>query len=338
MKLSIIIGIFFLLLGGVYSAINWSYMVMGKTTNLNETVQNGGAPEQGEYVTLNVRFVLGNYAETKHKRYFITTGTDQHYAIILDDGSIMSVKVKKQADIDALEAMVNPTWDYINQETDNVPSQILTLTGRISSMDSQIKGFYEQALSGAGINNTVVDTIHQVTLDATETRFSQFLLLLGIIAIAAVCFICALASRSQVKKLDQLQDIARQNAADPTLNPFLSGGAAPQNPFAGNAAPNTEGSAPGAAQQPYDPFTPGAAAANPYTANPYTASPTTGTEDVLSQYTPAERQDVPNLTETGIDFPGATTDSTASDFSTPDSATPSISDSFPETSIDDYNQ
>ena len=350
MKICIITGIFFLVIAGIYAGINWKYMVMGNTTNLNEAVYNGGAPEEGEYVTLNVRFVLGNYAETKHKRYFITTGTDQHYAIILDDGSIMSVKVKKQADIDALEDMVDPTWKYINQETKEPPVSILTLTGRISTMDSQIKGFYEQALTGAGINSTVVEKIHQLTLDATETRFSQFLLLLGILAIAIVCFIGAIASRRQMKKLGQLQDIARQNAADPSLNPFLAGNASSQNPFAGDSAQQNpyaaDVTAQNTPQQPYAPFAPGAAA------DASTAAPGTGTEDVLSRYTPAERQDVSNLTETGINFPGAASDSAAPDytstnFTTPDSATSdyttpdysasSVSDSYPETSIDDYN-
>ncbi len=325
MKLSIIIGIFFLVLGGIYSAINWNYMIMGKTTNLNEVLENHGEPEKGEYVTLNVRYVLGNYAETKHKRYFITTGTDQHYAIILDDGSIMSVKVKKQDDIDALEAMVNPTWDYINQETQVPPTQTLTLTGHISTMESQINGFYEQALSGAGITDSVVNKIHHLTLDATETRFSQFLLLIGIIAIAAVCFLVAFASRNQMKKLEQLQDIARQNAADPTLNPFLSGGTAQQDPFAGDAAQQSPFTGDVAQQSPdatgmtaagTAPFIPDAAATNPYM-----TSPSTGTEaanSAESDYT--------------------TMDSTAQNFTTPDSANPSISDSFPETSIDDYNR
>ena len=135
----------------------------------------------------------------------------------------------------------------------------------------------------------------------------------------------------------------QQNPYGQQANPYAQPQADPyaqQNPYAADVtAQNTP-------QQPYAPFAPGAAA------DASTAAPGTGTEDVLSRYTPAERQDVSNLTETGINFPGAASDSAAPDytstnFTTPDSATSdyttpdysasSVSDSYPETSIDDYN-
>jgi hypothetical protein len=65
-------------------------------------------------------------------------------------------------------------------------------------------------------------------------------------------------------------------------------------------------------------------------ANPYTAGSTTGSAEsdgVLSQYTTADRTNVSDLADTGIDFPG--TGSTSSD---------SIPDSYPDTSIDDYSR
>ena len=364
---------FFIALAALLVVMDWNYMIKGETKDLTTEIANGNAPVKGDYVSLNVSYVLGNYAETKHKRYFITTGTDQHYAVLLRGADqtmcVMSVKLKDKSDIEKLESMVDPTWNFISGQTDVMPMDSITLTGCISTMDSQIKGFYNEALSGAGVTTADGVTVYDLTLDATETRLSKFLIVFGLLAIGGLSILAAFMIRSKIKKIDQLQNIARENAADPSLNPFLQGGAAPQSPYAGvtGAAPQSPyagvaGSAPqspyaGAAasalQSPYagaagtaSPNAPTGPSVNPYTtgsttgsaadsaansaANPYTAGSTTDSaksDGVLSQYTTADRTNVSDLADTGIDFPG--TGSTSSD---------SIPDSYPDTSIDDYSR
>ena len=364
---------FFIALAALLVVMDWNYMIKGETKDLTAEIANGNAPVKGDYVSLNVSYVLGNYAETKHKRYFITTGTDQHYAVLLRGADqtmcVMSVKLKDKSDIEKLESMVDPTWNFISGQTDVMPMDTITLTGCVSTMDSQIKGFYNEALSGAGVTTADGVTVYDLTLDATETRLSKFLIVFGLLAIGGLSILAAFMIRSKIKKIDQLQDIARENAADPSLNPFLQGGAAPQSPYAGaaGAAPHSPytGAAGAAPQSPYTgaagsaPQSPYAGAAgtaspnvptgpsvNPYTtgsttgsaadsaansaANPYTAGSTTDSAEsdgVLSQYTTADRTNVSDLADTGIDFPG--TGSTSSD---------SIPDSYPDTSIDDYSR
>ena len=364
---------FFIALAALLVVMDWNYMIKGETKDLTAEIANGNAPVKGDYVSLNVSYVLGNYAETKHKRYFITTGTDQHYAVLLRGADqtmcVMSVKLKDKSDIEKLESMVDPTWNFISGQTDVMPMDTITLTGCVSTMDSQIKGFYNEALSGAGVTTADGVTVYDLTLDATETRLSKFLIVFGLLAIGGLSILAAFMIRSKIKKIDQLQDIARENAADPSLNPFLQGGAAPQSPYTGaaGAAPHSPytGAAGAAPQSPYTgaagsaPQSPYAGAAgtaspnvptgpsvNPYTtgsttgsaadsaansaANPYTAGSTTGSAEsdgVLSQYTTADRTNVSDLADTGIDFPG--TGSTSSD---------SIPDSYPDTSIDDYSR
>ena len=352
---------FFIALAALLVVMDWNYMIKGETKDLTTEIANGNAPVKGDYVSLNVSYVLGNYAETKHKRYFITTGTDQHYAVLLRGADqtmcVMSVKLKDKTDIERLESMVDPTWNFISGQTDVMPMDTITLTGCVSTMDSQIKGFYKEALSGAGVDTADGVTIYELTLDATETRLSKFLIVFGLLAIGGLSILAAFMIRSKIKKIDQLQNIARENAADPSLNPFLQGGAAPQSPYAGaaGAAPQSPyaGAAGAAPQSPYagaagtaSPNVPTGPSVNPYTtgsttgsaadsaansaANPYTAGSTTGSAEsdgVLSQYTTADRTNVSDLADTGIDFPG--TGSTSSD---------SIPDSYPDTSIDDYSR
>ena len=364
---------FFIALAALLVVMDWNYMIKGETKDLTAEIANGNAPVKGDYVSLNVSYVLGNYAETKHKRYFITTGTDQHYAVLLRGADqtmcVMSVKLKDKSDIEKLESMVDPTWNFISGQTDVMPMDTITLTGCVSTMDSQIKGFYNEALSGAGVDTADGVTVYDLTLDATETRLSKFLIVFGLLAIGGLSILAAFMIRSKIKKIDQLQDIARENAADPSLNPFLQGGAAPQSPYAGAAgsAPQSPytGAAGSASQSPYtgvagsapqSPYTGAAGTASPNaptgpSVNPYTTSSTTGSaadsaansavnpyttgsttdsaesDGVLSQYTTADRTNVSDLADTGIDFPG--TGSTSSD---------SIPDSYPDTSIDDYSR
>ena len=319
MIICIVIGAFFILLAGIYTAINWSYMVMGETKDLNTAIYNGEQPQKGDNVTLKVSLVLGNYAETKHKRYFITTGTDQHYAVVVptqESVLIMSVKLKDESDIEVLDSLIEPTWNLLAGKTDEYPAKSIEFKGRISAMDSQISGFYQEALSGAGIDASSGADICSLTLDATETRASEFLITAAILAIAVLCFIGAIASRSQMKKLGQIQDIARENAADPSLNPFLNGGSATANPYATGGQTDT---------------------ANPYAAsmnatggtNPYGAA---GTEASANPYENAAANpygtDTPiqNPQAQGASFPGASSsedDTTV--LITPDSAT---SDSY----------
>ena len=332
MIICIVIGAFFILLAGIYTAINWSYMVMGETKDLNTAIYNGEQPQKGDNVTLKVSLVLGNYAETKHKRYFITTGTDQHYAVVVptqESVLIMSVKLKDESDIEVLDSLIEPTWNLLAGKTDEYPAKSIEFKGRISAMDSQISGFYQEALSGAGIDASSGADICSLTLDATETRASEFLITAAILAIAVLCFIGAIASRSQMKKLGQIQDIARENAADPALNPFLTGSAAPQNPYSQPEA---------ATQNPY--VQQEAASQNPYvqqeaaSQNPYAQQEAAPQNPYVQQEAATQNPYVQQ--EAAPQAPYVQPDAAPQEpYVQPDS---SIPDSYPDISINDYDQ
>ena len=207
----------------VYAALRWNYVFMGKTTDLNQSVAEGKAPEKDEYATLNVHLVLGNYAETKHKiNGFIPAGTEQHYVVVLDDGSVMSVTLKDKSDIEKLEAMVDPTWSLLSGESESWPTTNVTLTGKIGSMDSQILGFYRESLNKAGVTTDYFPRIYELTLDATNSRFRGFLVFGILLAFGALFIVLSIVSGKKVKEMKNVQDIARANAADPALNPFLN--------------------------------------------------------------------------------------------------------------------
>ena len=212
--------------------------------------------------------------------------------------------------------MVNDSWALLTGESDQWPSDTVELTGKITTMDSQILGFYKQQLSQAGVTTEYFKQIYELTLDATESRLSKFLYLGFFLLLAICCILGALGSRKQMKNVEDIQAIARENAADPSLNPFLNGGSATANPYATGGQTDT---------------------ANPYAAsmnatggtNPYGAA---GTEASANPYENAAAN--PYGTDTpiqdsqaqGASFPGASSsedDTTV--LITPDSAT---SDSY----------
>ena len=234
MIIFIILTVFFLGCAAVYAAFNWNYMVLGETVNLNSSAAQGIAPVNGDYATLNVRFVLGNYAETKHTYGFIPIGTEQHYVVILDDGSLMSLTLKNKSDIEQLEAMVDPTWDYLTEDGD-YPLASIEMTGKIKNMDSEVRGFYKEALNKVGATTAVFPNIYELTLDATDSRLFCFLVTGFLLLLAVGCFVLVMASKKKIREFKNIQAIAKENAADPTLNPFLQQNASAQNPAAGGA-------------------------------------------------------------------------------------------------------
>ena len=327
MIIFIVLAILFFGITVIYTIATWDYMVMGKTVNLNEYTAEGRAPEEGEYATLNVRFVLGNYAETKHTYGFIPIGTEQHYAIILEDGSIMSLTVKSGSDIDKLEAMVDPTWAYLT-EAGEYPLASLELTGKVKNMDSKVRGFYKDALNKVGATTSVFPNIYELTLDATDSRLFCFIIAGVLLLLAIGCIALVFASKKKLKELKNIQAIAKENAADPTLNPFLqqngdaqsmyNGGA---NDQAGNPAAPFAGGAGMAGAAPTSPYAGGVNMPEKPAENPYAggidmpgkpaetdqpaAEPVSSIDDIMNSAAESENTAEPNdgTPNTGYDIP-----------------------------------
>jgi hypothetical protein len=234
MIISIIVAVLCFLGAAFYTIGNWDFMILGKTVNLNEVIADGGSPQKGDHVKLKVYFVLGNFAETKHTiNGFIPAGKEQHYGIMMEDGSVIAVTLKSSSDIDKFEDIYNKNWNLLEAEDYSFLNNYIEITGTVKTMNSQIEGFYKTALSGADI--TAADTnIYYLSIDATDTRFSYFLVDIFLLAVMALCIFLFFVNKKKRKELSELQAIAKSNAADPSLNPFLNqnaGEAATTNPY-----------------------------------------------------------------------------------------------------------
>ena len=236
MILSIVVAVLCFVVAVFYTIGNWDYMILGKTVDLNEVIADGGSPQKGDHVKLKVYFVLGNFAETKHTiNGFIPAGKEQHYGIMMEDGSVIAVTLKSSSDIDKFEEIYSKNWDLLEAEDYSFMYNFLEITGTVKNMDREIEGFYKTALSGADI--TAADTnIYYLSIDATDTRFSYFLVDIFLLGVMVLCIFLFFAEKKKKKQLNELQAIAKSNAADPSLNPFLnqdagSGNAVGTNPY-----------------------------------------------------------------------------------------------------------
>ena len=170
--LGIILSLFFMGYA-IYNLIHDSaFFFKGETVDMNKSIIAGEELTTDTYMTLTTNSVLGNYAETKHMYGFIPLGKDEHYIILLDDNTFISVTVKGKKTIDRLEKIADETW----ASEDYYADTSLTLVGRTHNFSGgEIFGYYRDAFTELGIDMNASDSpVRYISLDATENRGAQW--------------------------------------------------------------------------------------------------------------------------------------------------------------------
>ncbi len=171
--LTVLLGLVMIVLSIVMYVREASYIFMNETLDLNEIIEEGGEMPRGEFVTFTVEYPLGNYAETRELiAGFIPMpfGTTQQYAILCEDGSIISAEVSKKSKITELDQAVE---DFYNDKTAAV-----TIVGCVAANNSEMNGYlaeftdylFDGDVASAGVTPTYF------LIDTTRTRTSQFFL------------------------------------------------------------------------------------------------------------------------------------------------------------------
>ena len=253
---SIFYGIFCTILGigifiyGIYNLVHYAgFYFTGKTFDLNHAISNGEELPLDTYVTLTSNSVLGNYAETKHTYGFIPIGKDEHYIVLLDDNTFMSVTVKGKTKIDQLEKIADETWADENYYA----TSYITLVGRIQNFTGgEIYGYYKDAFSQMGFDLTAADTpIRNLTLEATETRGNQWLWEIGYFLIGALSFFAGLAYLGVLNKGNASASITT-TVTDPNMSAFDT--PSYSDPFVADSTGSSSASGPFATDSTMDSF------------------------------------------------------------------------------------
>ena len=129
-----------------------------------------------KWISYNVDACLGCYAEETESYAFIPTGHKYFYMIWMEDGSIMPLAVSKKADREYLDALTDATYDYINGDTRMIEMEPREFIGTVGSQDSEIAGYYNEALNYMEISAADGWVIRTVLLDCAKTRASYLLI------------------------------------------------------------------------------------------------------------------------------------------------------------------
>ena len=179
-----------------------------KTQDLNAIIQNGEDLPEGEFVSLKVRFPLGQYAEESHKLTYggssssgdggFTSGMDYYYLVFLEDYTFLSVKVSNNEEINALDALYDDlnAMESINSFDDL--SNYVELSGRLEKMtDSELIGYYKEAVSYLDVDENS-EYVRMYELDTTAIPTQNIIIL--VVCAAAVIGAVYLFFRLQKKK------------------------------------------------------------------------------------------------------------------------------------------
>lgn len=164
------------------------YLMGENPDDINEIVKSA-YPQKNDYVKLDTYLTVGQFAVTKHKiNGIIPAGTEKHYMVMLEDGSMIAVTVKNKKDIKKLDKQVDQTWEYIEGSRELLPS-MLDIEGQLSTMDSKIEEYFKDYLDDIGYDNSMGD-IHYLSIDMTQNRVKAWSIII-LLFLGGMAFITA---------------------------------------------------------------------------------------------------------------------------------------------------
>ncbi len=206
-----VLTVLFLFLGFVMFVSDMDYLISKKTTTIGGT-EEWNRPQKDDHVTVENYAVLGKYAQTKHYiNGFIPSGTEYHYILWLDNDAAVSVTVKNKKMIEELDNLETLTWEVLNGTSDYYPD-VEELTGKVSTMDPEIEGYFDDYLDEIGFTESGFD-VYYVTIDTTETWLMSWMYVLFFVVLAVICIISIIANVKKGKK-EKLAAAQLENAAN----------------------------------------------------------------------------------------------------------------------------
>lgn len=195
------------------------YLLGKEARDVMDYADDGVAPPKGVHIKVNVDACLGNYAETQHKiNGVIPAGKEEHYIVWLDNNAALSITVKSKKTINKLNSIIDDTWDYLDGVSDTLPSSI-TIEGQVKTMDSELKGYYEDYLEEMGFTDSGFP-IYYVTVDNTDTRATGWLIV-GVLLVAGIgCLIGMISIIKAIKREKAAAEAVQNTYADNNANVF----------------------------------------------------------------------------------------------------------------------
>lgn len=190
----------------------------GSAENLNEIIAAGQELPMDQFVSLEVKGVLGTYATNTTSNTSnlsggakFTSGVDYYYAVVLEDGRIITVIACDRQDTDGLNAVSDALDAYAGSGSlfDDPAFPSYTITGKLRELtDQKVIGYYNSTLSAAGFDSASFGYT-TIALDASAVRTDRVLLVVGAVALGLVILILA---RRSARKREQEEERLRREA------------------------------------------------------------------------------------------------------------------------------
>lgn len=152
----------------IMGVFNITYIIAGNATDLNEYVMEGKKPKKLDVVELDVKYVLGEYAEENKTLMGIKFKPKYHFIVVLDDGSLISLSVNDEAYIRKLNNLSTYTLNMLYGYTVEEPNPV-RITGVVTGMSSKCKKLYQDSLEYIGIDKDS-KFVYTLEVDTTKTR------------------------------------------------------------------------------------------------------------------------------------------------------------------------
>ena len=177
-----------------------------KTKDLNAIIQNGEELPEGEFVSLKVRFPLGQYAEQSHELTYggsdsgFTSGMDYYYLIFLEDYTFLSVKVSNNEDIRALDNLYDELNAMESIGSFDDLSNYVELSGKLEKMtDSELISYYKEGVSYLDVDENS-EYVRLYELDTTAIPTQNIIILVVCVAVLIGAFMLFFRLRKKKNK------------------------------------------------------------------------------------------------------------------------------------------
>lgn len=143
---------------------------------------SGKGVQKDDYVSVEVTNVLAGYAETTNVVAFVTTSIDEHYVVLLDNGSVVPI-------VTSDKELKNKLDDIRNRcQAGEVITEPVIIKGLVHTFDPQIERYYKGTLEDAGITDET-NRIYWAEVDGTETMLKAWSMVLLFAAMGIACLI-----------------------------------------------------------------------------------------------------------------------------------------------------
>lgn len=218
---------------GISNGKNWLHQndVLQRKADisLNEWIEQGQELTPESYVSFDVRWVVGPYAEETHTRNYsvgdrsysssktdsgveAVEAVDYFYYVVLEDWTIMTLKASAKAEVEKLNQLSE--W-LLSVDGYPMDGETFTVYGKLEDMPSgDIRSFYNEYLSIFGFSSNDPE-VRYLMLDTTEGRYGAWLLTgLAVLLVVVIVLIVKQVKRNKQEQNAEATYSVSENQAE----------------------------------------------------------------------------------------------------------------------------